>query len=173
MKINVKLKDNKNILIRNAESADAPILAKWWNDGAVMAHAGFPNGLGITEKEIADDLATDTDESRRHVIEFCENSEHAKPIGEMNYRNKGCKIAQIGIKICETDYRERGMGTAILTAFTDALFNEMGYGMIILDTNVANTRAQHVYEKLGFKEIGRRDDFIDYELTAADWTNRK
>lgn len=36
----------KNLTIRNAETADSDQLSLWWNDGAVMAHAGFPNGLG-------------------------------------------------------------------------------------------------------------------------------
>ena len=39
----------ENLTIRQAEVADAKQLAAWWNDGAVMAHAGFPNGLGTTE----------------------------------------------------------------------------------------------------------------------------
>ena len=42
----------ENLTIRQAEVADAKQLAAWWNDGAVMAHAGFPNGLGTTEEEI-------------------------------------------------------------------------------------------------------------------------
>ena len=40
----------KNLTIRSAVAEDAPLLAKWWNDGAVMAHAGFPDGTGQTEK---------------------------------------------------------------------------------------------------------------------------
>ena len=40
----------ENLTIRQAEVADAKQLAAWWNDGAVMAHAGFPNGLGTTEE---------------------------------------------------------------------------------------------------------------------------
>ena len=30
-----------NLTIRQAEVADAKLLAAWWNDGAVMAHAAF------------------------------------------------------------------------------------------------------------------------------------
>jgi uncharacterized protein YodC (DUF2158 family) len=41
---------NSNLTIRNATSKDTSILCKWWNDGKVMAHAGFPNGLGISEE---------------------------------------------------------------------------------------------------------------------------
>ena len=40
------------LCIRNAEKKDCEQLAKWWNDGKVMAHAGFPNGLGTTATEI-------------------------------------------------------------------------------------------------------------------------
>ena len=43
-----------SLTIRDAVAADAAQLTAWWNDGAVMAHAGFPNGLGTTvEKVIA------------------------------------------------------------------------------------------------------------------------
>ena len=32
----------ENLTIRQAEAADAKQLTAWWNDGAVMARAGFP-----------------------------------------------------------------------------------------------------------------------------------
>lgn len=44
------------LCIRNAEKKDCEQLAKWWNDGKVMAHAGFPNGLGTTATEIKNKL---------------------------------------------------------------------------------------------------------------------
>lgn len=34
------------VVIRSATVDDAAQLNNWWNDGEVMAHAGFPNGLG-------------------------------------------------------------------------------------------------------------------------------
>ena len=37
-----------DLTIRSALPSDAPQLVCWWNDGAVMAHAGFPLGLGTT-----------------------------------------------------------------------------------------------------------------------------
>ena len=46
----------ENLTIRQAEVADANQLATWWNDGAVMAHAGFPNGLGKTEEEVIEGI---------------------------------------------------------------------------------------------------------------------
>ena len=167
----------ENLVIRNAVATDAEQLCTWWNDGKVMAHAGFPNGINITATEICDSLVNDSDEThRRHIIEL-----NGKPIGEMNYRNKGNKTAEIGIKICDFTQHGKGLGTILLSMFIDALFNIYGYEKIILDTNTNNKRAQHIYEKkLGFKIVGVREQawrdqlgemqsFIDYELDKAGW----
>lgn len=168
---------NKDLTIRNASTADAEQLCTWWNDGAVMAHAGFPNGVGDTPERIRQSLAADTDEThRRHIIEFA-----GKPIGEMNYRNKGDSTAEIGIKICDSSEQNKGYGTMLLSMFIDALFRYFNYDKIILDTNVKNERAQHVYEKkLGFEKLGIRENAwcdqlgelqssVDYDLKKKDW----
>ncbi len=165
----------ENIIIRNAEESDAKILCKWWNDGKVMAHAGFPNGLGINEEEIIKIIKQDTDEDRRHIIEYNED-----PIGEMSYRKKGEGIAEIGIKICDSSKQEKGIGSKVLKLFITSLFNNYAYSKIVLDTNLKNTRAQYVYEKLGFNKIkvekdswknqnGELQSFVFYELNKQDF----
>ncbi|MBR3742067.1 MAG: GNAT family N-acetyltransferase [Clostridia bacterium] len=167
------------VLLRNAEAGDAGQLAAWWNDGKVMAHAGFPLGLGTTPEKIASEIAPDSDDTRRRLIlEYRE-----KPIGEMSFRILQGNAAEIGIKICEADYQERGIGRIALSMLIAALF-QRGCGKIILDTNLNNTRAQHVYETLGFQktgvrygawtdQLGRLQSAVDYELTRdhfADYT---
>lgn len=165
-----------NLVIRNATKEDAPILGKWWRDGAVMAHAGFPNGLDTTDEQIASELSADTDDTCRRLI--IESDGH--PIGEMSYRNKSNLTAEMGIKICERTEQEKGYGTRLLSMLISALLCDWGYEKIILDTNLKNTRAQHVYEKLGFKklrvnsdswrdQLGQLQSSIDYELTKAAW----
>ncbi len=57
-----------NLLIRNAITNDAAKLGKWWRDGKVMAHAGFPNGINITDEEIVKQLSKDSDETQRRLI---------------------------------------------------------------------------------------------------------
>ncbi len=59
---------NDNLVIRSAVAADAAILGKWWRGGKVMAHAGFPDGLSITDGEIAEQILTDTDDAGRRLI---------------------------------------------------------------------------------------------------------
>lgn len=161
----------ENLTIRQAEAADAKQLAAWWNDGAVMAHAGFPNGLGTTETEVIKGLG-----SGRMVI-----AESGRLIGECNYRNATDGVAEIGIKICETDCQNRGVGKKILSMLIGWLFGN-GYSKIILDTNLTNARAQHVYESLGFRKVrtnmdswkdqlGRLQSSIDYELVEKDFNS--
>ncbi|MCL2187285.1 MAG: GNAT family N-acetyltransferase [Defluviitaleaceae bacterium] len=170
----------KNLTIRNATPADAEQLCIWWNDGKIMAHAGFPKGLGETPENIRNSLAKDTDEThRRLMIEL-----NKTPIGEMNYRNLGNATAEIGIKICDFTQQGKGMGTTLLEMFMEALFTQLGYEKIVLDTNLKNTRAQHVYEKIGFTrlrlnenswadQLGVSQSSIDYEMHKKNWLTRK
>lgn len=166
----------ENCTIRNAGSKDAALLCKWWNDGAVMAHAGFPRGIGTNPEAIKEDLSTDTDDTyRRLIIE----ADHI-PIGEMSYRNIGNATAEIGIKICEIPMQEKGFGTRFLKMLITGLF-AYGFERIVLDTNQNNTRAQHVYEKLGFQKVqvrydcwtnqlGEPQSSVDYELFKSQFT---
>ncbi|HHW72406.1 MAG TPA: GNAT family N-acetyltransferase [Firmicutes bacterium] len=169
--------EHSELVIRDAEVGDARLLCQWWNDGKVMEHAGFPLGLGTTEEEVVKLLAQDEDGiHRRLILEVA-----SVPVGEMNYRNKGGGTAEIGIKICRFDHQEKGYGTKFLKMLIAYLFDELGFTRIILDTNVKNTRAQHVYEeKLGFRKAGVRIDSwkdqlgelqssIDYELLPEDF----
>jgi len=138
----------QNLTIRNATPEDAPILCRWWNDGSVMAHAGFPNGLSTTVEKIIQQLSTDSDDTYRRLMIEVDNS----PAGEMSYRNVGQQTEEIGVKICDASRQNKGHGTLFLKMLISALFAK-GYERIILDTNLKNTRAQHVYEKIGFRKL--------------------
>jgi len=164
-----------SLSLRNAVLEDASILCDWWNDGKVMAHAGFPNGIGTTNQEVSDSIKSNTDQNRLLIIE-----NNGIPIGEMNYRTVNDGVAEIGIKICINQEQGKGNGTRLLRMLINTLFNDLGYNKIILDTNLNNIRAQHVYEKLGFKKVrvnidawrdqlGELQSSVDYELLKDDY----
>lgn len=130
-----------DISIRNDEKKDCNQLAIWWNDGKVMEHASFPNGLGTSAAEIKKQIANDDDKAKRRLI---------------------------------VEYK----GTLI-----EELFNR-GANLIFLDTNLKNTRAQHVYEMLGFRKVsvnidswknqlGELQSSVNYELEVNDFCNLK
>ena len=64
----------------------------------------------------------------------------------------------------------------------NSLFKDLNFQKIILDTNLKNERAQHVYDQLGFikvrvnkdswkNQVGEIQSSIDYELYQTDFCN--
>lgn len=159
----------EELSLRYAVPEDAVRLCTWWNDGKIMAHAGFPNGLNTTVSAVQEQIDREDKNRRRIIIEIAKQA-----VGEMSYRLVET-TAEIGIKICDASYREHGYGTKALKLLIEYLFTNEQIDKIILDTNLNNTRAQHVYEKIGFKQVavhmdawkdqlGRLQSFVDYEL---------
>jgi len=177
----------KEITIREVVADDVAQLTAWWNDGKVMAHAGFPKGLGTTVEAVAEQIAEQSKKNCRHMILYTDASvegvndlEICRPIGEMNYRELDESACEMGIKICESDMQNKGLGKIILSLFIEGLFTECGYEKILLDTNLNNKRAQHVYEQLGFRKVrvnenawkdqlGEWQSSVDYELIEGDF----
>ncbi len=176
---------SENLVIRSAIEGDAEHLAAWWNNGEVMAHAGFPHGLGISIEETRRLIArNEIERGQRCILEV-----DGLRIGEMSYQIEN-STAEIGIKVCEAHWQNQGLGTRFLRTLIAYLFGEENRNQdqpiekIILDTNLNNSRAQHVYEKLGFNKVrvnekawqdqlGEWQSSVDYELsrTAFRFTN--
>ncbi|MDP4088607.1 MAG: GNAT family protein [Bacillota bacterium] len=162
------LKDD-DLVIRDAATEDVQLLCDWWADGRVMAHAGFPKGVYTDAAKLMDKIRNQSDAERRLIIEIASDR-----VGEMVYRTKD-GVSEVGIKICDFSFQERGYGTRALKLLIGYLFNEMKVQKVILDTNLNNKRAQHVYEKIGFRKTAVRIDSwkdqlgvpqssVDYEL---------
>lgn len=141
------------LTIRDALPADAPLLCRWWNDGKVMEHAGFPQGLGTSVEKITQKLLEPDNRTHLLIIES-----EGLPIGEMNWRREESDHAEIGIKICESDRQEKGFGSRLIAMLCRDLFANRGIARITLNTMLENQRAQHVYEKLGFVKTGVREN---------------
>ncbi len=168
----------QNIQIRNALASDAEQICAWWNDGEVMAHAGFPKGLGIAKEEVIEEICSNDDLNRLCIILY-----DGVPIGEMNYRiARESHIAEIGIKICDTTNQNHGLGKLVLSLFIRELFSKYGVSKITLDPNLKNTRAQHVYEQLGCRKVateldswrdqlGQLQSAVLYELTPESFVS--
>lgn len=173
-----------SITIRSASSEDAVQLNTWWNDGSVMAHAGFPNGLGESLERTQELVALNKDRlSQRCIIEI-----DGIAVGECSYRIIDNE-AELGFKICTPDYQNRGYGTQIVEMLIDFIFSDEAINQVtkidrvVLDTNLNNKRAQHVYEKIGFvqtgirydnwkDQLGRPQSSVDYALTREAFYNR-
>lgn len=166
----------ENIYIRNAAITDAALLAQWWNDGSVMAHAGFPNGIGTTAEKVAREIRQESDSTVRRYLILLDGIR----VGELVHRQINPRVCEIGIKICDATKQNQGYGKKILSLFLSGLFDCLGYERIQLDTDLENTRAQHVYESLGFQklavnrdswvdQLGRPRSSVDYGLSREDF----
>jgi len=161
----------KNIKIRTATTEDAPLLASWWNDGRIMAHAGFPNGISTTPEEVEKGLGPGS-----LILLYSE-----QPIGELHWRIVCDNSCEIGIKICTPEHQNKGIGRIALSLLIQELFRR-GLTKIRLDTDLQNKRAQHVYETLGFcrmrinhnswqDQLGNFRSSVDYELIPGNFIN--
>ncbi|MDR2168151.1 MAG: GNAT family N-acetyltransferase [Clostridiales bacterium] len=168
------IKDD-DLTIRSATAKDAALLGRWWRNGLIMAHAGFPKGLDITDKKIARDLSCENAKIGLYVLIV---EMKGMPVGEMSYRLKG-EFPSIGIKICNSHLRGKGYGTRLVNMLVGELFDR-GFQKILVDADLENVRAQKTYERVGFIEIARHENswkdqlgqprgHIDYELTRASW----
>lgn len=89
------------------------------------------------------------------------------------------RIATIGIYIGEAEDRSKGYGAEAIRLLVDYGFRWLGLRNIDLTAFSGNARAVRCYEKVGFKEYGRRheafytdghwQDKVHMQLLAKDW----
>ena len=113
----------------------------------------------------------------RLMIEYA-----SAPIGEMCFHWLEPAIAEIGIKICVPEKQNCGLGSILLSMLCQELFENAGCKKIVVSTMLENKRAQHVYEKLGFRklqvhenswkdQLGKLRSSIDYEMYRENFVN--
>ncbi|GEM_PF-456688 len=162
----VILFETERTFIRRTRMKDASVLAKWWNDGRLMASVGFPYGLGIPLEKVEKQLETmSQNEDATRIVLICDKeTKHA--IGELSYghHDKRHKTMRIGMKIAEPDYQKKGYGEETLRGFVEYLFETYGLEAILIDTFCENHPARKLYEKLGAKTLSVEKDY---------WTNKE
>lgn len=132
---------------------DVAILSKWWADGKVMAHAGFPNGLETDELQLANRIKFQNEKVLPKNLLMIIELSNQYPIGEMNYREISAGVFEIGIKICVFEEQSKGYGAKAINLLIKYLKKELNANKIVLDTNLNNVRAQNFYKRLGFKQV--------------------
>ena len=58
----------------------------------------------------------------------------------------------------DSAYRGRGIATMLISAMTD-IFRQKGLGWLTLEVRPSNTSALKLYDKLGFRQVGRRKNY--------------
>lgn len=104
-----------------------------------------------------------------------------RPIGnaalqDVNHRNR---TAEFGIFLGEPDSRGKGLGTEATRLMLDFAFGALGLHSVMLRVYAYNLAALRLYERVGFREFGRRRqcqwmgdrlwDVVYMECLAEEW----
>jgi RimJ/RimL family protein N-acetyltransferase len=160
----------KRLTIKPLREKDLPYLARWWNDGRVMAPVDAPNGLGVTMEDMHQKYWP---RWRDDPMEFMKiiHLKNNTPIGEANFRNYNIeeKTVEIGLKICLPELWGQGLGTEALKLMTDYAFEVLRADRVLVNPSRTNLRIIHVNEKVGFRTVGEKDGGLLMELKRKDW----
>ena len=83
-----------------------------------------------------------------------------KLIGWCDAQMCGAGICRLGVGLLKA-YRECGLGTKLISQVLE-LAKTQGFKLVELDVRVSNTRAIHVYGKLGFKATKVRSNLPEF-----------
>jgi len=158
---------------------DAPTYAKWMNDLEVTRWLDNTHKVFSLPAERAwlEDTAKKTN-SYAFAIVLREEDRLLGNVGLMGVHPTN-RTATLGIFIGEARDRSKGYGAEAIRLLLDYGFRWLGLRNIDLQVNSDNARAIACYEKVGFKEYGRRTnaifadgqlfDIVLMQTLAEDW----
>ena len=150
----------EHIYLSPVSEEDVENYTKWMNDFETTDYIGQSTQIYTVEKE-------------RRFLEKCSEDKNEVTLGIVNLKtdkligNCGLKdiniigrTATLGIFIGEKAERSKGYGAEAIKLLLDFGFNYLNLHEIKLDVYEFNKRAIKCYEKVGFKEYGRRRECV-------------
>jgi len=135
-----------------------PMLERWDNDFWVIDRGGDDPGPRTSDL-VRDNWERSIKGEREDWLGFAIYAlPELRPIGMANLRDflNRHGTAEFGIAIVEAADRGQGYGTEAVQLLLDYAFTVLGAHNVWLDTPAYNAAALRTYEKVGFREIGRR-----------------
>ncbi len=158
------LVQKEKVVIREMRFADEDfdLMQRWLNDPAVLE---FYEGRDhpFTRQDVIDKFgqrAVHPDDAVPCIAEY-----DGKPIGYVQYYEVSNEekeaygaageagVYGMDLFIGETRYWNRGIGTTIVNAMLEFLFEVRGARKVYIDPQVTNARAIRCYEKCGFRKV--------------------
>jgi aminoglycoside 6'-N-acetyltransferase len=147
--------DLGDLHLRRLVEADIPVMLRWLQDPRVLE---WYEGRDRSHDEamVREHYFVD-DETTRCIVEF-----EGRPIGyQQFYPVLADERAEYGLPedeaiwgmdqfIGEVDLWSRGLGTRLVNALTDHLFEHQGAERVVMDPQQRNHRALRCYEKAGY-----------------------
>jgi len=134
-----------------------PLLWKWENDLELSVLTGDPvHPLTPEGIDTLYERYSKSDQSHASFVIY--ERATLRPIGTIGLPNisHAHRTAELGVGIGEHDCWGKGFGTEATRLILDYAFSVLGLHNVMLRVFDYNERAIRAYQKVGFKEIGRR-----------------
>ncbi|MEH1968188.1 GNAT family N-acetyltransferase [Nostoc sp.] len=86
-------------------------------------------------------------------LQYCALNDLSQTDRQLYHLDETDRVYGIDLFIGETDYWNKGIGTTILSAIINYLFEQLQAHKIVIDPHVDNLRAIRCYEKCGFVKV--------------------
>jgi len=142
--------ETERLQVRKAEAneRDIDFYFTLWNSAEVMKYVGFPEGLGITEKEIKK-IFSGYDESGYDRTLIVEEKKNENIIGECKLGSPNDKNISITDVKLLPEYWGNGFGKEIKKALCHYLFSNTSCKVVKADPNKLNIASQKMQEFCG------------------------
>ena len=109
-------------------------------------------------------------QSQKDRVDFLIMSDD-NPIGEiaLKHMDNTAKQCELSIHLQSDAVKNKGYGTQAERLILEYAFQTLGMTTVVADSVLKNKRSQHTLEKVGFRETGRDETFVYYQITQADW----
>lgn len=159
----IKLKDDKELLLRKPTEEDAESMIEYLN-----IVGGESDNLLFGKNE----FRLTVEQEREYIKNINDNDNALMLLGIIN--NKIISVSQVNASnrkrishnselaiSVKKEYWGMGIGSAIMEELIDFAKNNNTIKTISLGVKASNKKAQHIYEKLGFKEVGVHRNFFN------------
>lgn len=146
-----------NIEIRRMLLSDVPLKVRWINDERNNQFLHYDLPLEIEKTEIWFNRNKDKDDRFDGII-ICDSI----PVGVIGLLNIKDKHAELYITVGEVKYKGRGIAQRACLLMLSQAFTQRKLDSVYLFTECENMAAQHVFEKIGFKnKTLKRNDALN------------
>ena len=152
--------EGKLIRLRAREPEDEPLLFRWFNDAEVTEHLAMRYPLShAKEREFIESQKAPGYQHAGFAVETLAEGELIGGV-DLLATSPENRSARLGIAIGDKARWDGGYGTDTMRTVCRFGFDTMNLHRIELDVYADNLRAQHVYEKVGFRVEGRRREAL-------------
>jgi RimJ/RimL family protein N-acetyltransferase len=170
------------IYLTNLDPANAETARGWINDPEINRYllTGQVPVSAAAEAAFYGRAVTDWAAGKSYMFEI-HAADDGRYIGNCGLHNVDMRhrSAEVGIFIGDTTEQNHGYGRDAIVTVTRFGFDTLGLNRIEIRSQADNERSMHLYEKLGFKPMGRLREatftfghFVDeaiFDMLASEW----